>query len=299
MSQHKIVILADLHMDQWEARSFIPNPLTAMMKDLPEDFSAPELVVSAGDLAHARPFGWSYGIRAVRGGFPTGTPLLFMPGNHDYYGAPLDDAPLAAECALRKVGFGQKTEVHVGATRILVCTLWSDGLLFGEDNRAETLRLVQRSLNDYNWITRPGTPQKITTADIVALHEDHLAWLEGKLAQKHDGPTMIITHHGPHPEASLPADAISAGFVSDLSRVIEEHQPDAWVFGHTHRPQSAILGKTRIHNVGVGYPHEAKEYGLASLLLRGCVEVGDEIRFVMDERDPRPVRVISTEGPRP
>lgn len=298
MSLHNVVILADLHMDQWHAHAFAdPAPITSMLRELPEDFSAPELVISAGDLAHVRPHGWGKGIQEIKQAFPPSTPMLFVPGNHDYYLGELDDAPLADVCGTRRVTFGQKTEVHVGATRILSCTLWSDGLLFGEDNRPAVLREVQRCLNDYLVIRKPGSPNPISTADTVNLHEDHLAWLEAKLSEPHDGPTMIVTHHGPHPEASLPADAISAGFVSDLTRVIETYQPEAWVFGHTHRPQSAQLGRTRIHNVGVGYPAEARAYGLKGLLLRGCVQVGDEVRFVMDERDPRQTRTINREGP--
>lgn len=292
-SQHRLLVLSDLHMDQWEARSLETHAVSRAISTLPEEFSAPDLVVSAGDLAHAAPFGWKYGITEIRRSLPGNTPLLLIPGNHDYYLGELDDAPLRAECDLRKARFGQKAETLLGATRILTCTLWSDGLLFGEENRPAVMREVQEGLNDYRLIRRPGTPMAITAQDTVDLHEDHLAWLSSRLAAKHDGPTVIITHHGPHPEASLPVDAISAGFVSDLSEMIEEHQPDAWVFGHTHRPQSARLGRTRIHNVGLGYPNEAAHYGVREIMLRGCLTVGDEVRFLMDEADPRPVRDIA------
>lgn len=307
MTQHNVTILSDLHIDQWVARTQESHAVSAVIKTLPEPFLSPDLVISAGDLAHARPFGWSHGIREVKSAFPGNTKYLFFPGNHDYYLRELDDADLKAECDLRKIIFGQKSETHLGATRILTCTLWSDGLLFGEKHFVETMRIVEKSLNDYNLISKPRTgsvaqddtldraihPKRITGQDTLDLHADHKAWLESRLAIKHDGPTMIVTHHGPHPEASLPCDAISAGFVSDLSDIIEAYQPDAWVFGHTHRPQSAQLGKTRIHNVGLGYPHEAAEYGPEELMLRGCVEVGDEIRFAMDTLDPRPIHYIS------
>lgn len=292
-SEFRLLVLADLHMDQWKPRSMPPHAVCEAVSRRPEGFAAPDLVVSAGDLAHASPFGWKYGISEIRRSLPGNTPLLLIPGNHDYYLAELDDAPLRAECELRKARFGQKTETFLGATRILSCTLWSDGLLFGEEHRAEVLRIVQGGLNDYRLIRKPGSPTPITALDTVSLHEDHVSWLRSRLAVKHDGPTLIITHHGPHPEASLPMDAISAGFVSDLSEMIEEHQPEAWVFGHTHRPQSAILGKTRIHNVGLGYPGEAAAYGMNEIMTRGCLTVGDEVRFLMDEIDPRPVRTIT------
>lgn len=292
-SEFRLLVLADLHMDQWESRLMAPHAMSEAVSRRPKEFEAPDLVVSAGDLAHAGTFGWKHGISEVRRSLPGDTPLLLIPGNHDYYLAELDDAPLRAECEMRKASFGQKAETFLGATRILSCTLWSDGLLFGEEHRAEVLRIVQAGLNDYRMIRKPGSPMPITAMDTLSLHEDHLAWLAGRLATRHDGPTVIITHHGPHPEASLPLDAISAGFVSDLSEMIEEHQPDAWVFGHTHRPQSAILGKTRIHNVGLGYPDEAAAYGVSEIMMRGCLMVGDEVRFLMDEVDPRPVRTIT------
>lgn len=292
-SEYKLLVLADLHMDQWEPSSPEAHAVSRVVSERPEEFAAPDLVVSAGDLAHVRPWGWKYGISEIRRSLPGNTPLLLIPGNHDYYLGELDDAPLRAECELRKAKFGQKAETRLGATRILTCTLWSDGLLFGEENRPAVMRAVQGALNDYRLIRRPGTPMAITAQNTVDLHEDHLAWLRSRLAVKHDGPTVIITHHGPHPEASLPVDAISAGFVSDLSEMLEEHQPDAWVFGHTHRPQSARLGRTRIHNVGLGYPSEAARYGVREIMLRGCLTVGDEVRFLMDEADPRPVRDIT------
>lgn len=296
MSQHKILVLSDLHMDQWEARTE-SHAIKRVLSFVPDEFRKPALIISAGDLAHTRPFGWDFGIREIKESFPKKTPLILIPGNHDYYHGELDDEPLRMATLRYNSIFGQKHETHVGATRILTCTLWSDMLLFGDENVIETARIVQRSLNDYAVIKKPGTYIPISVEDTVRIHEDHVAWLRERLETYHDGPTMVVSHHGPHPEASLPVDQISAGFVSDLTYLIEEHQPDMWVFGHTHRPQTAKLGKTIIHNVGVGYPHEVgigPEH-LTRSLRRGCIEVGDEIRLTMDDEDMRNIRIVNRE----
>lgn len=296
VSQHPLLIVADLHLDHWDATFESDNVLTDIMNERPEEFTAPELVISAGDLAHARPLGIGMALDQIKLSLPKGTPLAFTPGNHEYYLGELDDGFLQTQCEQRDVIFAQKKEMHLGATRILMCTLWTDGLLNGEDERPETVRIMQRGMADYRVIRKPGRPENITALDTITLHEEHLAWIKSHLDVKHDGPTLIVTHHGPHPEASLPIDGLTAGFMSDLSEMIEEYQPDAWVFGHTHRPQSVVLGKTRIHNVGLGYPREVAPYGIRNMLLRGCLIVGDEVRFMMDDFDDSPIRRVNGKG---
>jgi Icc-related predicted phosphoesterase len=49
---------------------------------------------------------------------------------------------------------------------------------------------------------------------------------------------------------------LSPAFVSDLSALIEEFQPAAWVFGHTHHNIDEQVGSTRIVTNQRGYPDE-------------------------------------------
>jgi len=74
-------------------------------------------------------------------------------------------------------------------------------------------------------------------ADALELHRQSRAWLEGELAKAFAGPTVVVTHHAPHPnsvESRFRADPVTPAFVSDLSLLIERWQPHLWIHGHTH-----------------------------------------------------------------
>ena len=45
-----------------------------------------------------------------------------------------------------------------------------------------------------------------------------------------------------------------AAYRSDLTALIEEHQPALWVHGHTHVASDVIVDATRVLSVAIGYP---------------------------------------------
>jgi len=47
------------------------------------------------------------------------------------------------------------------------------------------------------------------------------------------GPTVVVTHHAPHP-TSLPTDDLAHCYASDMSHLMQDRQPDLWVHGHIH-----------------------------------------------------------------
>ena len=63
----------------------------------------------------------------------------------------------------------------------------------------------------------------------------------------HPGPTVVVTHHAPHP-ASLPrADAdLRWCDASDLSDLILDRGPDVWVHSHVHHASDYRMGRTRV-----------------------------------------------------
>ena len=104
-------------------------------------------------------------------------------------------------------------------------------------------------MNDYRRIRRraSGHHKYVRPSDLLALHRASRAWLDGHLAQPHAGPTVVVTHHAPHP-ASLPAPGFDLAhcYASDLSPLIEARQPDLWVHGHLHSRADYRIGATRI-----------------------------------------------------
>lgn len=74
-----------------------------------------------------------------------------------------------------------------------------------------------------------------------------MAWLGAATADPHDGPTVVATHHAPHPR-SLPSGGFDLAhcYASELVGLIDTNRPDLWVHGHVHAPADYRIGATRI-----------------------------------------------------
>lgn len=107
-------------------------------------------------------------------------------------------------------------------------------------------------MNDHKLIRTSGGAgfPPFTPTEAYKRHLAERRWLTDRLAEEHEGPTVVVTHHAPHPQSlhERYADdgAINASFISDLSDVIAEHQPALWVHGHVHDNHDYMVGTTRI-----------------------------------------------------
>jgi hypothetical protein len=91
------------------------------------------------------------------------------------------------------------------------------------------------------------------------LHISSRRWLEQRLGEAHDGPTVVITHHAPvirerPPIAQL--RAIAGAFASDLTELMGAGRVSLWIYGHTHRAADLEVSGTRVLSNPRGYPHE-------------------------------------------
>ena len=266
----RIAILADFHIDSYERAG--ENVVTASGLERLFDGSLDALLI-AGDLTNGPPTRWIRGLSYLTHHIAPER-IYVIPGNHDYYGAALTDEHLLAEHA-RSIGahFVQQAELRHGDTRLLCCTLWTDFDLVGDAEKA--MGVAGRIMRDYSqiWKEIPVKPlatgdvigwqpsvSEIEPEDILALHRDHRDWLERGLMTPHPagdaGRTVVVTHHGPHLSVAGPIDDLTPAFHSDMTDLIERFEPDAWFFGHSHRRLRAIVGKTDVRNVSVGYARE-------------------------------------------
>ena len=55
--------------------------------------------------------------------------------------------------------------------------------------------------------------------------------------------------------------------------MIERHQPEEWLFGHTHVRANLRHGQTDLRNVSLGYPDQLTEGSEAEVLNRGLVSM--------------------------
>ena len=223
----KLNVLSDLHLS---------------LGGLPLPANDADAVILAGDIARPKEaIAWA-------GGFDK--PVLYIPGNHEFYGGSIAGTvaelkELSAGTSIRVLDDG---EAVIGGVRFLGTTLWTDFMLFGEgEKRAAAMQEAQRFMRDFSRI-RLGE-ETFTPEASAALFARHAAWLAGKLAEPHAGPTVVITHHAPSQRSIHPrfADSLlNACFVSDAEYLIDGSRVRLWIHGHTHDSFDYLVKGTRV-----------------------------------------------------
>ncbi len=263
----KVLIVADVHYDFWcEAGR---DPFAALTAT---DWAGFEALIIAGDLTNKPRVRWKYAIRHIARYIDPGR-IHIIPGNHDYYDFQIDrDDRLAEIAASEGASLAQKTEILIQGTRFLCCTLWTDFALNGDVSGSQAVSRAR--MNDYRYIRNAGAGyRRILPSDTTLIHADHRAWLKDRLSRPHPGPTIVVTHHCPHPRlVSTPPDDLSPVYGSDLTGLIARHQPDAWLFGHTHHSGEVLEGQTRVRNISLGYPDQVPPGAEADILQRGLID---------------------------
>jgi hypothetical protein len=243
----KLWIWSDTHFES--GNSLFPGP-------------APDhdVCIVPGDLNYL-----PWAIESLKSGeFGNGT-TIYVPGNHEpYRQESMEGAERLAEQNVKNsnVFLANPAEYVFDKTRFLGCTLWTDYELFG--NASKAMRAADTGMTDHRLIrteagARPGdtVPFRVTLA--LQRHRRELKWLEGKLAEPFDGPTVVISHHLPSirsvPER-FDEDPLTPAFASNLEWLIEKYQPDLWIHGHTHDSCDYAIGKTRIICNPMGYHNE-------------------------------------------
>ncbi len=253
----KIQIFSDLHVD---AR--------AIKKITIQD--GVDLVIVAGDTCEGALRAFEYLRRIV----PMHIPIVMVMGNHEYYRrfVPIElalarshapafnihllenDAVVLGGATAKLVPTAGKTDNHVEhddtLVRLVGATLWTDYAIFGEANQAAVMNACAGGMNDHRLIGWQKQPWlRFRPQEAALLHQESKAYLAKILAVPFAGPTVAITHHAVHWNSVHPrfrADPVTGAFVSDLSALIEAHQPALWVHGHVHNCFDYRVGATRI-----------------------------------------------------
>jgi predicted phosphodiesterase len=236
----KLHILSDLHL---EHAPFTPPPVEA------------DVVLLAGDIAPG-----TAGIEWVSRHL-AGRPCIYVAGNHEFYGHELPGLSdrLRAAAVGSQVHALENEELVIDGVRFLGCSLWSDFDFAGAENRANSMRVCERLVNDYKQIRSSEPERPLRAQDTRDLHVASRAWLATCLAVPFDGPTVVVTHHAPlvrnRPDNAVLA-AIGGAFASDLTELMHGDAVDLWVFGHIHRSVDLEVNGTRVLSNQRGYPHE-------------------------------------------
>lgn len=226
----RLQILSDLHLSGGAP----PIPATDA-----------DLIVLAGDIARpGEAIAWAAGLPK---------PVLYVPGNHEFYGSSIE----ATLCDLRRLAVGTNVrvldddELIVDGVRFLGSTLWTDFMLYGDGElRSAAMADARRLLRDFSRIRgADGGEAPFTPDDAAARHARHAAWLESRLVRRHDGPTVVVTHHAPARRSIHPRYAgslLNACFVSDATRLLGGDRASLWIHGHTHDSFDYDVAGTRV-----------------------------------------------------
>lgn len=81
-----------------------------------------------------------------------------------------------------------------------------------------------------------------------AMHLEQTSWIRERLTDEFEGPTILVTHHLPHPRSihrKYRGSALNPAFASDLSHFMGP--PIAlWIHGHTHESCDYVENGTRV-----------------------------------------------------
>jgi predicted phosphodiesterase len=216
-----------------------------------------DLLVLAGDIH--RP---TEALRWARG---LNRPIVYVPGDHEYYGSSL----AAADRRLADLSRGSEVTVlncrekRFGQVRVLGATLWSDFRLLGDGPVRERAMVQARSFSrDFSRITADEAGNELfSPTDCAQLFARHLDWLKARLAEPFDGETVVVTHFAPSSGSIAPRFAnspLNPFFVSNLDALIGKSNAALWVHGHTHDSFDYSIGRTRVLCNARGYVEHDK-----------------------------------------
>ena len=276
----KIQLLSDLHLEvhpQWVAT---PAP-------------GADVLVLAGDIG-------SYQAGSLLGdddfglarfsplhGWPT--PVLFVPGNHEYDALDFDAAHIRLRQTCERLGIvWLEREVFTcqdrsgQAVRFVGTTLWSDFDALGPANTAtetgssallaQQLRAREKAFRAANYYlkktatTRHGLPMLAEQVRQQALVCQE--WLAVTLHLPFAGRTVVATHFAPSLMSTDPRYGLtpgSAGFCNGLDTLLLQAQ--LWLHGHLHAPCSYVKNGCRVIANPLGYARKNEQNAFRSALL--------------------------------
>lgn len=238
----KLAVFSDLHC---ECLAFLPEAVAL----------AADVVVLAGDIHNGEA-----ALIEARAMFPQ-QPIVQVAGNHEFYDGQWQDLlPRLRETARRlDIHLLENDAVVLDGVRFLGATLWTDFELYARPGRprllsaAEAKERMLTRMADFRaiqWEDRLLEPD-----DTVVLHRQSRQWLAAELGRRHDGSTVVVTHHLPSIASVAPEYArasTNTAFASDLDDLFGTM--DLWIHGHTHHSFDYRCGRTRVLANPRGYP---------------------------------------------
>jgi 3',5'-cyclic AMP phosphodiesterase CpdA len=240
----RLHIFSDLHMDSrgWQ----------------PPDHAA-DVYVVAGDLyddgRHSAR--WCAELAQSRG-----KPVLFTPGNHEFYGARVGKRlkEMADICKKGDVTLLQNRSVVLGCVRFAGTTTWTDFLLDGVGYQVLARNAARQMVHDFTGIfvgDGKGQGKMLTPEYTERMHQRARRFLGRALVDAYEEPVVVVTHHAPSRSsisAQFERSALNPAFASDMDNFVGYSNARLLVHGHVHHSLDYLLGATRVVCNPRGHP---------------------------------------------
>lgn len=184
-------------------------------------------------------------------------PVIYVHGNHELYNDDYAEgiAKLCAAAAGTNVHYLEQDARILSGVRFLGCCMWTDYRLDPAMQQAAMAEAEDKIL-DHRLIRMADTEHGLFRPEhALHVHQQSRTWLEAKLQEPFDGPTVVVTHHAPHPGSIHPRYAgtlVNAAFISDLTPLLGKAA--LWVHGHVHDSFDYAVAGTRVIANPRGYP---------------------------------------------
>lgn len=257
----RIWTISDLHLKQREALDLLK----------PDRFPEADVCVIAGDVCDRMNLSINWVGKVIRPRMP----VVFVPGNHEFYDATLANARKNARmlCSALGVTLLDDSAAEIAGVRFVGGTLWTDFALNGsaaaEIDKSMTEARV--SMADYGEtrVVDFDTYRQMRPQDTAEMHAATRAFLSEAFTDHPGVPTVVVTHHAPHRgsiHTRYLADPVTAAFVSDMADLVRQWNPLAWIHGHVHSSFDYFEGSTRIVCNPRGYRLENPEFDFMKVI---------------------------------
>lgn len=130
----------------------------------------------------------------------------------------------------------------------LLSTLWTK-ILPGQT------KFIEQRISDFHQIKYGW--ERLTCDDANAIHREAEAFLRNSLSKNLSKKNLVVTHHVPTYTNYPPefyGSMLNAAFAVEMKDFIEEFQPSAWIYGHSHRNTPPFqIGSTKLLTNQLGY----------------------------------------------
>jgi Icc-related predicted phosphoesterase len=217
----KIQYFSDLHL---EFGNFQPPATDA------------DVIIAAGDIG--------VGLQGVEWLQRYDRPVVYVAGNHEYYGGDVTYTreAIVAAAADSNIHFLENDSTVIDGVRFLGATLWTDYM----DGDPKYMARALEQMNDYQQIRIDSVP--LSPERLYDINWESRFWLASELDETFDGDTVVVTHHAPsmrswHLEEQ---NYYRAAYCNQMDEMLRRNTIALWVHGHVHATRDYDLHEVHV-----------------------------------------------------